>query len=137
MEKTRKFRLTLGGMLVVVALAALAINALRPETTKIVDLKVGTGPVVKIGDMVTVHYVGTLGNGKVFDSSKDRGQPFDVVIGRGTVIRGWDVGVEGMQAGGVRRLVIPSGEAYGAKGMPPVIPPNSALSFEIELIGIK
>jgi FKBP-type peptidyl-prolyl cis-trans isomerase len=123
-------------MILLVALAAVAINAFRPSHTKIVDIKLGTGPAVKTGDTVSVHYVGKLANGKVFDESKSRGLPFDVGVGRGMVIKGWDVGLVGMQAGGVRKLVIPPDEAYGAKGVGP-IPPNSTLYFEVELIGIK
>ncbi len=137
MEKPGKFRLTLGGMVLLVALAALVINTFRPAHTKVVDVKVGTGPAVKAGDLVSVHYVGKLANGKVFDSSKTRGMPSDFPIGRGQVIKGWDVGLVGMRAGGVRTLVIPPDEAYGAKGVSPVIPPNSTLYFEVELIGIK
>jgi FKBP-type peptidyl-prolyl cis-trans isomerase len=136
MKKPNKLRMTLGWMVLLVALAAVAINAFRPSHTKVIDVKVGTGPVVKAGDTVSVHYVGKLGDGKVFDSSKTRGVPFEVGVGRGMVIKGWDVGLVGMQAGGVRKLVIPPDEAYGAKGASP-IPPNSTLYFEVELIGIK
>ena len=100
-------------------------------------MKLGTGPAARAGDTVTVHYVGKLRDGKVFDSSKARGVPFDFPLGGGMVIAGWDAGVEGMRVGGVRQLVIPPAEAYGAKGMPPVIPPGSTLSFEVELLGIK
>jgi FK506-binding nuclear protein len=123
-------------MVLLVALAALGIYAFLPDTTKIIDMKLGTGPAVKAGDTVSVHYVGRLGNGKVFDESKGLGRPIDVVVGRGVVIQGWDLGLVGMQAGGVRRLVIPPAEAYGAKAVGPV-PANSTLSFEIELIGIR
>ncbi len=137
MDKPWKLRLTLGGMLVVVAVVAFAINEFRPRVTTIEDLKVGTGPAVKAGDLVMVHYVGRLAGGKAFDSSKDRGQPFEVGVGRGMVIKGWDVGLVGMQVGGVRRLVVPPEEAYGTKGVPPVIPPSSTLFFEVELIAIK
>ncbi len=76
----------------------------------------GTWPVVKAGDAVSVHYVGKLANGTVFDSSMARGTPFDVKVGGGMVIKGWDVGLVGMQVGGVRRPIIPPVEAYGAKG---------------------
>jgi FKBP-type peptidyl-prolyl cis-trans isomerase len=135
-KKPGKLRLTLGWMILIVALAALGINAFLPGNTKIVDLKVGTGPAVKAGDTVTVHYVGTLRDGSVFDSSKARGLPSDFVVGRGVVIKGWDVGLIGMQVGGVRKLVIPPDEGYGARRVGP-IPPNSTLTFEIDLLGIK
>lgn len=136
-KKPGKLRLTLGWMILLVMLAALVINAFRPSHTRIVDVKVGTGPAVKAGDRVAVHYVGKLADGKVFDESKPRGQPFEFRVGEGMVIRGWDVGLVGMQAGGVRQLVIPPDEAYGSKGAGKVIPPNSTLYFEVELIGIK
>lgn len=137
MIKPRRLRLTLGGMLILVALIAVVIAYMRPVTTRIVDLKVGTGPPVKLGDILTAHYVGTLADGKVFDASKPRGQPIDFGVGRGMVIRGWDVGLIGMRAGGVRRLIIPPEEGYGKTGGGGVIPPNATLHFEIELIGIK
>ena len=124
-------------MLILVALIAVAIAYLRPENTEIVDVKVGTGPPVKPGDTVTVHYTGTLTGGKVFDSSKGHGRPFDFVVGRGMVIRGWEVGLVGMQVGGVRRLTIPPEQAYGDRGAPPVIPPKAFLHFEVELLNIK
>ena len=137
MRNTRWLRLSLGGMLILVALIAVAIAYLRPENTEIVDVKVGTGPPVKPGDTVTVHYTGTLTGGKVFDSSKGRARPFDFVVGRGMVIRGWEVGLVGMQVGGVRRLTIPPEQAYGDRGAPPVIPPKAFLHFEVELLNIK
>jgi FKBP-type peptidyl-prolyl cis-trans isomerase len=135
-KKPGKLRLTLGWMILIVALAALGINAFLPSSTRIVDVKVGTGPAVKAGDTVSVHYVGTLRDGTVFDSSKARGVPADFVVGRGMIIKGWDVGLVGMQVGGVRRLVIPPEEAYGSRKLGPILP-NSILYFEIELIGIK
>ena len=137
MDKPRTIRLTLGGMLVLVALIAFGIDFLKPSTTRIEDVKVGTGPAVKSGDTVSVHYVGQLADGKTFDSSKDRGQPFELSVGRGMVIKGWDVGLVGMQVGGVRRLVIPPDEAYGRRGAPPTIPPSATLHLEVELIQIK
>jgi FKBP-type peptidyl-prolyl cis-trans isomerase len=137
MNKPYKLRLTLGGMIVLVALIAVGITALRPQVTKIVDVKLGTGPAVKPGDQVEVHYVGKLVSGKEFDSSKGRNEPFEFGVGRGMVIKGWDVGLVGMQAGGVRQLTVPPSEAYGEIGAPPVIPPNSTLLFEIELLRIK
>lgn len=136
-EKPGKLRLTLGWMILLVAVIAIAVNALRPSQTKVEDLKAGFGPGVQPGDMVTVHYVGRLTSGKEFDSSKPRGQPFEFGVGRGRVIKGWDLGLIGMKAGGVRRLTIPPEEAYGKAGAPLTIPPNSTLIFEIELLKIK
>ena len=137
MNNRFKLRLTLGGMIGLVALIALGIDALRPQVTRIVDVKVGTGPAVKPGDVVVVHYVGKLGNGQEFDSSRSRNNPLEFVVGRGKVIRGWDSGLGGMQAGGVRRLTIPRQEAYGNRGIRDVIPPKSTLLFEIDLIKIQ
>jgi FKBP-type peptidyl-prolyl cis-trans isomerase len=104
---------------------------------KIEDITVGTGAEVKNGDTVVVNYKGTLLNGKQFDSSYDRGQPFETKIGVGMVIKGWDVGLLGMKTGGKRKLTIPSNMAYGSQGAGDAIPPNSPLIFELELISIK
>ena len=104
---------------------------------KIEDIREGSGKQAKTGDSVAVHYVGTLTDGKKFDSSRDRGQPFTFKLGAGQVIRGWDQGVPGMKIGGLRKLTIPSELAYGARGFPPVIPPNSTLVFEVELVEIR
>jgi protein-disulfide isomerase len=101
------------------------------------DVKVGTGPAVKSGDTVSVHYVGTLTDGKEFDSSRKHGQPFDFEVGKGRVIKGWDQGLVGMKVGGRRSLTIPSDLAYGDRGMGSVIPPKSTLLFDIELLSIK
>lgn len=103
---------------------------------KIEELKAGDGPEAKAGDRVVVHYVGTLTDGKKFDSSRDRGEGFTFALGAGQVIKGWDRGVAGMKVGGLRKLTIPSDLAYGARGFPPVIPPNATLVFEVELLGI-
>jgi FKBP-type peptidyl-prolyl cis-trans isomerase len=105
--------------------------------TQVQDVKVGDGPEAKAGDAVSVHYVGTLTDGSKFDSSRDRGQPFSFTLGQGRVIRGWDLGVAGMKVGGLRKLTIPAEEGYGARGFPPVIPPNATLVFEVELIAVK
>ena len=88
-------------------------------------LKAGNGTEAKAGDRVTVHYVGTLTDGKKFDSSRDRGQGFRFTLGKGEVIKGWDEGVAGMKMGEVRKLTIPPDMGYGARGFPPVIPPNA------------
>ena len=101
------------------------------------DLVVGKGAEAKTGDTVSVHYVGTLTNGTEFDSSRKRGTPFVFTLGKGQVIRGWDQGVAGMKVGGKRKLVIPPALAYGDHGMGSVIPPNSTLTFEVELVDIK
>jgi FK506-binding nuclear protein len=102
---------------------------------KMTDLKVGEGPAAKKGDIVVVHYTGSLADGTVFDSTVE-GKPFEFSLGFGHVIKGWDQGVAGMQVGGKRRLVIPPSLGYGSqrKGS---IPPNSEITFEIELLQIK
>ena len=101
------------------------------------DLIVGTGSEVEAGNTISIHYSGTLENGKKFDSSYDRGVPFSTPIGVGYVIPGWDQGVIGMKVGGKRKLTIPFNLAYGEAGIPGVIPPKSTLIFELELIDIK
>lgn len=103
---------------------------------KIEDIKVGTGAEAKAGQRVEVHYVGTLLSGSKFDSSRDRGRGFRFQLGGGEVIKGWDQGVAGMKVGGVRRLTIPPELGYGARGFPPVIPANSTLVFEVELLSV-
>jgi FKBP-type peptidyl-prolyl cis-trans isomerase len=103
---------------------------------KYVDQKIGEGPEVKSGDTVSVHYTGWLKDGTKFDSSKDRGLPFSVQVGQGRVIKGWDEGLQGMKVGGKRKLIIPFELAYGKPGRPPIIPPESELTFEIELLKI-
>jgi peptidylprolyl isomerase len=104
---------------------------------KIEDLRVGDGESPQPGQTITVNYVGTLENGKEFDSSYKRGKPIDFKIGVGKVIKGWDEGLMTMKVGGKRRLFIPSNLGYGPMGSPPDIPPNSNLIFEIELLGVK
>ena len=98
------------------------------------DLIIGTGPAAKVGDQVAVQYVGVLrSNGKEFDSSWKRNQPFNLELGAGQVIKGWDMGLVGMKEGGRRRLIIPAELAYGANGQPPTIPPNAALVFDVDM----
>ncbi len=100
------------------------------------DSVAGQGDIAQRGDTVTVHYVGTLTNGQVFDSSRDTNTPFTFTLGRGDVIRGWDEGLEGMRVGGKRTLTIAPDFAYGARGIGP-IPPNSTLIFEVELLKVE
>ena len=104
---------------------------------KYADQVIGTGATPQKGQTVTVHYTGTLENGKKFDSSLDRGKPADFRIGVGSVIKGWDEGLMTMKVGGKRRLVIPSKLGYGPQGRPPDIPGNSTLIFDVELLGVK
>ncbi|MBN1771748.1 MAG: FKBP-type peptidyl-prolyl cis-trans isomerase [Deltaproteobacteria bacterium] len=101
------------------------------------ELEVGTGAEAAAGKTVSVHYTGTLTDGSKFDSSLDRGQPFSFQLGAGQVIKGWDQGVAGMKVGGKRRLTIPPELAYGTRGFPPVIPPNSTLVFVVQLLDVK
>jgi FKBP-type peptidyl-prolyl cis-trans isomerase len=100
------------------------------------DDVIGTGVEAVAGKVITVHYVGTLANGQKFDSSVDRGQPFEFTLGAGQVIAGWDQGFAGMKVGGKRTLAIPASMGYGAQQVGP-IPPNSTLLFEVELLGVK
>ncbi len=103
---------------------------------QIEELKAGTGAEATSGKRVTVHYVGTLTNGTKFDSSRDRGKGFTFQLGAGQVIKGWDQGVAGMKVGGMRKLTIPPALAYGERGFPGAIPPNSTLVFEVELLSV-
>jgi FKBP-type peptidyl-prolyl cis-trans isomerase FkpA len=108
------------------------------------DKTAGTGAEARPGMMVSVHYTGWLYDptaadtrGRKFDSSKDRGEPFEFQLGKGDVIAGWDEGVAGMKVGGTRVLTIPSAMGYGARGAGADIPPNAGLVFEVELLGVK
>ena len=107
------------------------------EKLQIEELVLGTGAEALKGKTVSVHYTGWLTDGKKFDSSKDRGQPFQFPLGRGHVIRGWDEGVQGMKVGGKRKLTIPPDLGYGPQGAAGVIPPNATLVFEVELLGVR
>ena len=104
------------------------------------DTVLGTGDLAQAGNNVSVHYTGWLwqdgAKGAKFDSSRDRNDPFSFDLGRGSVIRGWDEGVQGMRVGGTRMLVIPPALGYGARGAGGVIPPNATLMFEVELLDV-
>jgi peptidylprolyl isomerase len=108
---------------------------------QIADIKGGTGATPKTGQICVMHYTGWLyqngAKGAKFDSSVDRGQPFEFPIGTGRVIKGWDEGVASMKVGGKRTLIIPPDLGYGARGAGGVIPPNATLIFEVELLGVK
>ena len=102
-----------------------------------VEQVVGDGPEAAKGQTVTVHYTGWLKDGRKFDSSVDRRQPFAFPLGSGRVIKGWDEGVAGMHVGGKRRLIIPAPLAYGPRGAAGVIPPDAELTFDVELLSVK
>ena len=108
-----------------------------PSGLKYVDEVVGKGPSPKTGQTVKVHYTGWLENGTKFDSSVDRGEPFEFKIGIGQVIKGWDEGVLTMKIGSKRKLIIPAKLGYGANGAGSAIPPNATLIFKVELLGIS
>lgn len=122
-----------------------AAKKVKPKAPRVVttksglkyqDLRVGKGAVARAGKMVSVHYRGRLTNGKIFDESYKRRQPFDFQLGAGMVIKGWDEGVAGMRVGGKRKLIIPAKLAYGNRAMGDVIPANSTLIFEVELLKV-
>jgi peptidylprolyl isomerase len=108
-----------------------------PSGLRYVDLVVGPGASPTAGDRVEVHYTGWLEDGKKFDSSVDRGEPFVFPLGAGRVIRGWDEGVASMKVGGRRRLIIPASLGYGDRGAGRVIPPGATLIFEVELLRLN
>jgi peptidylprolyl isomerase len=109
-----------------------------PKELETRDIKEGTGPAAKTGDSVTMDYVGvSYSTKKEFDSSFTSGQPFDVTLGQGAVIAGWDEGIPGMKVGGRRELIIPPDMAYGAQGRPPTIKPNETLVFVVDLLAIN
>ena len=101
------------------------------------DLVVGTGRQAKRGDTATVHYIGWLADGKKFDSSVDRKEPFSFRVGAGQVIKGWDEGVGTMKVGGKRKLTIPPQLGYGTRGAGHIIPPNATLTFDVELLELR
>jgi FKBP-type peptidyl-prolyl cis-trans isomerase len=113
-------------------------NAIKtPSGLSYVDEVVGSGPSPRAGQTVSVHYTGWLTNGQKFDSSLDRGQPFEFTLGQGQVIRGWDEGVASMKVGGKRKLTIPPDLGYGARGAGGAIPPNATLVFEVQLLDVR
>ncbi|HKU16876.1 MAG TPA: FKBP-type peptidyl-prolyl cis-trans isomerase [Steroidobacteraceae bacterium] len=124
--------------------ASTASAVAAPTELQKIDVVKGTGEGISLGQVAVVHYTGWVFDGsapeqkgKKFDSSRDRGQPFPFTVGAGEVIRGWDEGVQGMQKGGQRRLVIPSDLAYGDAGAGGVIPPGATLVFDVELLEIR
>ena len=108
-----------------------------PSGLRYQDLSAGQGAAAASGTTAVVHYTGWLTDGKKFDTSRDRGEPFAFRIGSGQVIAGWDEGVAGMKVGGRRKLVIPADLGYGQAGAPPVIPPGATLVFEVELLNVQ
>jgi FKBP-type peptidyl-prolyl cis-trans isomerase len=100
------------------------------------ETRVGSGATATAGKVVSAHYTGRFPDGKQFDSSYDAGVPIEFLLGSGKVIKGWDLGIEGMKVGGKRKLTIPPELAYGARGGGP-IPPNATLVFDVELVGVK
>ncbi|MFA4814818.1 MAG: FKBP-type peptidyl-prolyl cis-trans isomerase [Candidatus Gracilibacteria bacterium] len=116
--------------------SAFLLTSCNSTKLGIEDITVGTGEEAQVGDLVEVHYVGTLSDGTQFDSSRDRGQTFSFTIGAGEVIEGWEKGVPGMKVGGVRKLTVPSDMAYGDSGVGS-IPGGATLIFEVELVSIQ
>lgn len=132
LRKTLKLSLS-----VLVTLIAVTGCTKKGQDLKIEDIQVGGGKVAVSKSKVTVHYTGWLTDGKKFDSSLDRGMPFQFELDKGMVIPGWDQGVKGMKVGGKRKLTIPPALAYGENGVAGVIPANSTLVFEVELLNVE
>ena len=146
LKATTPIAITLAGIVAAVAPTAAAAQTTgatmtTPSGLKITDTQAGTGATPKTGQTCVMHYTGWLyeggAKGKKFDSSLDRGQPFEFPIGRQRVIAGWDEGVATMKVGGKRTLIIPPQLGYGARGAGGVIPPNATLMFEVELLDVK
>lgn len=123
-------------LIFVLAILCAVVAPSFAEDLVIKEIRIGTGKEAFSGSNVTVHYVGTLTNGKKFDSSRDRKKPFTFNLGAGEVIKGWDRGVRGMKEGGIRKLTIPPKLGYGSRGAGAAIPPNSTLIFEVELLKV-
>ena len=157
-DRTRRRAIRLRNQRIAIAIFLLAIIALvafivlrtsstqEPSTSDMTtttsglqyqDIEIGAGSIAETGDIVSVHYTGWLESGKKFDSSLDRGDPFEFTIGAGEVIKGWEEGITGMKVGGKRRLVIPPDLSYGSSGVSGIIPPNATLIFEVELLTIE
>ncbi|MBI5569196.1 MAG: FKBP-type peptidyl-prolyl cis-trans isomerase [Desulfomonile tiedjei] len=122
---------------VAVMVTAAGAQVTTPSGLQIDVIKEGQGPQPKPGQTVVVHYTGTLPDGKKFDSSRDRGQPFSFQLGAGQVIKGWDEGLAAMKVGSRAKLTIPANLGYGARGAGGVIPPNATLIFDVELLDAK
>ncbi len=147
MEK--KYLLFLGLAVVIIIIGSITFMSNRVEKHGVENAEksgsgtvekaknVETARVTKAGDVISVHYTGTLADGTKFDSSLDRGEPFTFTLGAGQVIKGWDEGLVGMKVGEKKKLVLPPELAYGKNGYPPVIPPNATLTFDVEIISIK
>ncbi|ERP85817.1 MULTISPECIES: FKBP-type peptidyl-prolyl cis-trans isomerase [Stappiaceae] len=121
----------------ILAIMLFVLPAQAQEELQIRDIEKGTGEEANVGETVVVHYTGWLMDGTKFDSSVDRGTPFSFTLGERRVIPGWEKGVEGMQVGGKRELIIPPDMAYGSQGAGGIIPPDATLKFEIELLEVK